>query len=127
MNDTTAPTDTRTARIDGLRQLADLLEANPAIPAPETVHIWLWSMSNGDTDKVAALSTFARAMPGKVDKKIDEQDYKLTAHLDGLRVAIVANRKDVCVKQTVTKEVEEWVCPDSLLAYEGAVNGQVVA
>lgn len=122
-----APTITeaekRAAYTSGLRKLADLLDVNPDVPLPTSSTIFA---SYSKDPAIAQLAAFAHAMP-KVDKAVDDDHFKLIGHLDGLKVDMWASRSTVCEQREVTKTVEEWVCPDSLLAYDSAVDGEVTA
>lgn len=130
--------------IDGLRQLADLLQENPEVPLPYTGsdnHGRLnWILVTGDNQR-AQLAAIARALPGKVEKGVRGDSFDLKGQLAGLHVQAIADRDEVCTRVvtgtsevtktipdpdvqvplvTVTETVEtvEWVC-GSLLADSG--------
>ncbi|HEX5347886.1 MAG TPA: hypothetical protein VFW64_12430 [Pseudonocardiaceae bacterium] len=127
--------------IDGLRALADLLEANPDLRLPYTGRDRggaLLVMPHGDErDEVAE---WARALPGEKSKTVRDEYFDLDGQLHGLHLRVIAHRDKVCRKvvkgtrevkeqvpvkfTTVTKTVEdvEWVC-DPLL---GATNDDQV-
>lgn len=128
--------------IDGLRQLADLLQENPELPLPYhgNASELLWIIVC-DPNQRATLAAIARALPGKVDKDVRGDAFDLKGNLAGLKVQVVARRDEVCERrvigtETVTKSVPdptvvvplvevtetvetvEWVC-GSLLADSG--------
>jgi hypothetical protein len=77
----------RTEVITGLRNLADLLEANPTIPVPVTLQPGsILTMCVHDGEDFAAA---VRAIPGQRSKGIDAQgDRYIDASLAGFRVRI---------------------------------------
>jgi len=107
--------ETRAAYISGLRKLADLLEQHDELPLPY----------EGSSPGLARRMTFfflgdprdvfvkaARALPGRLDKEVTDDTYRVTASLDGLHVEAVAYRNDVCERVvTGTREVTRTI-PD---------------
>lgn len=96
----------------GYAQLADAIEAHPAIPAP-----YLSSFADayvllcaGSAEQLAAA---ARALPCTLRKKADEKYFELHGDLGGLDVQLYAVREKVC---TITgyedREVDEVVTPE---------------
>lgn len=125
--------------IDGLRQLADLLQENPDIPVPYdgSAASINWILLPRE-DQKGILAAIARALPGKVEKRVRGDAFDLVGRLAGLHVKVIADRDEVCARvvtgtETVTKtipdpdvkvplvtvtetvETVEWVC-GSLLA-----------
>ncbi len=120
-------TTERTAFTDGLRAVADWLDANPevALPFPR---MWIYCAAYGQGQAVEEGAVFARA-PGQCEKSTDEAGnrFVLTRTFGPVSLIWTAIREAVCEKRTVTKTVEEWHCPDSLLreADERAAAGGV--
>ena len=90
----------------GLRQLADLLDANPDLSLP-TQGADDWSpidfyFTYGEDDK-KALANFARIVPGTLNKDIGETFYKITGNLVGLHIRALAYRNEVCERRVVGK------------------------
>ena len=128
----------------GLRQFADLLDANPSLGLPmhgrdySPIGFYL----TGDEDAKKALANFARVMPGTVTKDADPQTFFiLNGNLAGLHVRAIAYRDEVCERKVVgtheqvipaTPAVEampertaviedvEWVCGSILEKSEAA-------
>lgn len=105
---------TREDYISGLRKLADLLEQRTELPIP-------W---HGDMDQGGALAVYmlsaereafveaVRALPGKAEKAVERDTYRVSTMLDGLGIEIVAFRDNVCRKVvTGTREVTKTI-PD---------------
>lgn len=113
---------------EGLRALADLIEATPEL---EPVYIGghfpleVWSAHNAET--LAKIARVALAGGWKVDKDVSEMQYNLLISRDGFQVRALADRRAVCERVvtgtrevekpdpaaprvTVTEEVVEWVC-----------------
>lgn len=113
----------RAAYIQGLRQLADALEAHPWVPLPTSGIMFGF---HGDADARGQVAAVARALPCSWRKNVwDGQSgsayIDLTGKIAGLPVHISAYRDDVCtrvVTGTEKREVEETVTP--------AVTRQVV-
>jgi hypothetical protein len=130
MNETTtsSPTDTRTAYTDGLRRLADWLDANPQVDVPWTgseydpLQIGVWVAK----EKLAAI---VKALPGTVEKDYSADNVvRVNATFGDLHVSAYAGRSEVCERvvtgtETVTvpaveakpehtevREVVEWRC-----------------
>lgn len=121
-------TPDRAAYTDGLRQLADWLEANPEIDLPWTGTYDSFSL--GVWVSKEELATIARALPGKVEKDFTTLDtvVYVRAAFAGLKVEAYAGRNAVCERivtgtETVTvpaveakperteeREVIEWHC-----------------
>lgn len=138
----------RTQYIDGLRELADLLDKHDDLALPSsgnTTELVIHFLSTADPK--GDLQRFARLVPGKVDKRIWASYFDLEVKLggpDGLTLRASAMRDAVCERVVtgtrevtemvpdpkvsvqlveVTKTVEdvEWQC-GSLLSPEGAVS-----
>lgn len=105
----------RAAYIQGLRAIADLLEANPALP-PFHGGEWtdqLWFVAgHGDTDDVARerLGILARAMGAARKEYHDDSPFHgfaLVGSIHGFRVDVRAPREAVCTKVVIgTREVQ---------------------
>jgi hypothetical protein len=135
----------RERQIAGIRELADWLEAHPDIPVPHALSgssefaYELIHAQHGE-DQKAVVAAVARALPGKVDKKVlkaNDELFSITGRLPGgIWIKAIADRDEVCErvvtgtrevteelpdpeapKVTVTRTVEdvEWVC-GSILA-----------
>ena len=113
----------RAATILTMRSLLDFLEVNPIIPLPDfdPVDAYIYDVSD--------IADIARAMK-PVKKSISRSIYILT-HDFGNDVSLDVNfsRESVCERIVVgtedvpeevtpahTREIVEWVCPESLLA-----------
>ena len=119
----------RQGTIDGLRALADALEADPDLPVPYIAGA-SWGVHGIAADKVPAeIARVSRLVPvARWDKKVDDGYYRLNALLGALPVEVWGYRNEVCTRvvtgtrvvaekvptgfETVTKTVEdvEWVC-----------------
>jgi len=127
----------RSEYIAGLRALADILDADETLPLPYAGE--KHSRMSIFTHDREALVAWARAIPGTLDKSVDEGSswfgFELRGAIRGLHVVVYGNREQVCKrivtgehevteevpdpevlatvpKITVTKTVEdvEWVC-----------------
>ena len=111
-------TTDRNDYIAGLRALADALDTNAELPLPyhggsDSTPILAFAYGK---DAVAA---WARAMPGKVEKKYDDTGdstfgFQLRGSFAGLSIRVHAKRSDVCERvvtgtKTVIREVPDAV------------------
>lgn len=115
MTNTKANPDPRAEYIAGLRQLADLLAAHPELMTP---HGALQVIPLGEQQSREQLAVWARALPGKKEKQINDTFANLVGTLRGLQVKVVAYRDEVCERvvtgvETVTKKVKD---PQALAA-----------
>lgn len=105
--------------IEGLRQLAQVLEDNPEIELPTYGTLLPMSMgffeSGGDRDRMAAA---ARAFPCTWQKSVHDSEtqsyFNLDGRLAGLRIQLSSFRDLVCTRRVVgteDREVEEEVTP----------------
>jgi hypothetical protein len=104
----------RTDYIEGLRQLADLLDANPDVPLPYTGAGTFAPLQwvEVDDDARAVFAKVASIIPGTKTKRTDEYNFALAGQLAGLHVAVLAPRYAVCARVVIgTREVTEEV-PD---------------
>lgn len=140
--------DPRAQYIRGLRMLADLLEARPELLVP---HGPLSVVPLGERESREQLAAWARALPGKKDKEINDRFANLVGSLRGLRIKVVAYRDEVCervvlgtetvtemvpdpealtavpqIAQVTTREIVEWVCRP-MLADEANQAGELVS
>ena len=127
--DITEPTTTvdpavaeRAAYIAGLRQIADWLEANPAVQLPtlnslrpgtneftNMMRIYVSSYGGSARVKMAAI---ARAM-GRAEKVFQHEDFCLVRTFAGITISAEVDRDEVCERVVVGKrEVTEEV-PDA--------------
>ena len=108
----------RAAYIDGLRQLADVLERHPGIPLP-LAHDRPLTFLFAREDARESLAAAARAMPSPSWEKSSSESeqnswFDLHGRIAGLRVELTAQRELVCtrvVTGTEDREVEEVVRP----------------
>jgi len=132
-------TDTRADYIEGLRVLADLLDAHPGLPLPYHASsaelIWIETYRVKESARL-----FARLIPGTVTKTPRGDSIDLTGRIAGLNVLFIASRADVCERvitgthevtvparaaiaatpgRVETVEDVKWVC-GSLLAEDSA-------
>lgn len=110
-----ATADLRGEYIAGLRALADLLEQNPGLMAP-TGHLTVVPL--GEEQCREQLAAWARALPGKKDKEINDRFANLVGALRGLKLKVLAYRDEVCERvvtgvETVTHKVKD---PEALAA-----------
>lgn len=123
--------------VEGLRELADFIEAHPELPIAEKpfVNIEFWCHENELYPELKLgsvrlrLAIAARAM-GLANKKYSGGYFDVYKRFgDCVRLTFTANREYVCrkvVKEVVhhperviparDEEVVEWVCDDALLA-----------
>jgi hypothetical protein len=124
---------------NGLRELADILDANPDLPLPYsgTGSELLWIARHGEDHKAFA-QTFARVVPGTLTKSVRGTDFDLIGSVGGVQVQLIVDRDAVCERvvtgiETVTisakpatdpeperteeRELVEWRC-QPLLAEE---------
>jgi hypothetical protein len=114
----------RQETIDGLRELADYLEARPVIPVPYLSSLFAFA----DPER-HPISEVARAMGGF--EKSHDGDYLnlVKGFTGGFSLEVAYKSEEVCervvvgteeVPEKVTpahvREIVEWKCPESLLA-----------
>ena len=86
--------------IDGLRRLADFLEAHPDLTRLDRQTVLMWA-----SDK-AELKLAARQL-GSFRKVVDEYCYKLVKEFGPLlKLEVAASRERIC------KKIVTWDCPD---------------
>lgn len=115
MTENNATADPRTEYIAGLRALADLLEQRPELMAPTG---YLTVVPLGEQQCREQLAAWARALPGRKDKEINDRFANLVGALRGLKLKVLAYRDEVCERvvtgvETVTKTVKD---PEALAA-----------
>lgn len=133
--------DPRVEYIEGLRALADLLEANPGLELPYHGSSTDMLIVPSRGTQRAVLASWARALPGRKSKGANNNLYQLSGALRGLKLQVLCSRDEVCEKrvlrtETVTetvpdpeyvaaaplvereteREVVEWICTPSILA-----------
>jgi hypothetical protein len=106
--------NTRDEYIAGLRQFADLLEHDQAIPLPDARDVAWYYFGRGveyDTQKVAAVD-LARRLPGVQKKAVTGDLFRLRGSIAGLKTQIIVDRPAVCERvvtgtETVTRQVPD--------------------
>ena len=89
---------------DGLREIADMYEANPELKAPK-VYLWICDGSGNEARKLAE---FAKAMkPCK--KVVNDYNFAVLRNYGPVEMRAYVDRSSVC------KKVVKWECPKSLL------------
>lgn len=119
------------AWVCGLRELADWAEQHPDSPILEG-HLTLYGFARGD-DVVASLAQAAKDF-GRAAKSSENGYYNVTRMFGPHKVEVTAPSSEVCERKVVgvetipaqivpahtipaeTREIVEWVCPESLLA-----------
>lgn len=123
--------------VEGLRELADFIEAHPELPIVEEplVNVEFWCHENElypwlNLGSVRLrLATAARAM-GLASKRYTGSYFDVSKEFgDCVKLTFTANRENVCrkvVKEVIhhperviparEEEVVEWICDDALLA-----------
>jgi hypothetical protein len=110
-------TDARAEYTAGLRALADLLDEHEGIPLPyHGTHSELCIFC----DSKEQMADFARAVPGKLRKKVDEGSavygFELHGSIRGLKIVACTHRNEVCTRVvTGTREVTEAVPDPSVI------------
>lgn len=101
-------TDTRTAYTQGLRQLADLVDAHPDLPQPYTTaystgdvqacwFLHLHGLKEDLSGQKAAAAQIVKVLGGQWDKAERSDDvFILTQSRDGIRLSVQVNRAAVC-------------------------------
>lgn len=131
MTATSPQPDTRAAYTAGLRTLADLLDENPDVPLPYSGSEHngiMWILQTAEVDQRAVLQTFARLLPGPVEKGYRATDFDLKGTLEGLHLHVIADRNTVCERvvtgtREVTREVPD---PEALAAVPTTVVTETV-
>lgn len=104
--------------VAGLRQLADFIEAHPALPVPYGTNL------NVFTEDKTELAALARVGNVRWEKHANGEYFYLKAHFaGGHSYEININRAKVCRKVVLGSHVEpakvvedvEWICEESLL------------
>lgn len=102
-------------RAKGLREAADLLDKIG------DMEIWSNTTINILCEKAEIAKVARQLVP--FEKKIDETYYNVIHQCSGgVAVCAYVNRKEICELRKVVKEVEEFVCPDSILEPEALVD-----
>lgn len=101
--------DHRTEQIEGLREIADAMEANPEMPLPYSSGYVFAAhhLRDGESD-LEAMRRLAKTIPGKLEKSSDDSYFYLTRKFGAIQVQLCAARDEVCVKKQVgTKTVKK--------------------
>lgn len=110
----------RAEYIAGLRQLADLLDANPDLPVPTHGDVsWLiFSVGSGSetAEKLAAqkaqASVIVRAIPATWHKRDMDTLFQYKAKLRGLGIDVTVERAAVCERVVTSTETVTSHVPD---------------
>jgi hypothetical protein len=95
----------RTAYVEGLRSLADLLEQHDDLPLPYDVTAQWIVVSSSEDDQRRIAQTFARVMPGTIAKSVRDDAFDLDGMVGAVNVGMILSRDAVCTR--VVKEVRE--------------------
>lgn len=122
-DDEPAPDDERAAYIRGLRNLANLLAANPDLALPQSGRSSvnpLYTVLSRYTGQREQLAAWLRHMAGTTSV-VDGPDCRVRGTVGDLHVTLVADRDAVCQRvvvgawqvagQDASMEDVEWVCP----------------
>lgn len=110
--------DPRVEYIAGLRALADLLEAKPDLPTPDTNDMYwhLFGYTGGSKLDLAAQKAEAarivRLLGGTIDKYETGDLYRFKRHLHALKLEVIVDRPAVCERVVVSAEVVTKQVPD---------------
>lgn len=98
-----AATNTRSALIQGLRDLADALEQHPGIPepAPVSVNIFL------DDDATVQMAAIRRAIGGTWEKEATDRFFWIRKRFGPVSLEVNAYREQVCTRVVVGTETVE--------------------
>lgn len=109
----------REHQIAGIRELADWLESHPEIPIPHSLsgsseYAYELIHAQHGEDQKTVVAAVARALPGKVDKRVlkaNDELFSITGRLPGgIYIKAIADRDEVCERVvTGTREVTEEV------------------
>lgn len=104
----------RAEYVSGLRAIADILDANPALPLPypgaSDYAPFSWYVTSGKEQKATA-AAIVRAIGGRWDKDATHPNlFVISTRLRGLLVDVTADRDQVCTRrivgsQTVIKKI----------------------
>lgn len=121
---------------DGLRAVADWLDAHPEVPLPsegQSRVFCLGTVALGKDGVREELANVARALPGEVDKEYTDSYFRVHGVIEGIHIAYSAARTAVCDRvvvgqrtvskevpvafeeQEVTEDVVEWRCDDGIM------------
>ena len=98
-------------RIAGLRAYADLLEANPEIPAPEFIATYLPATEEARTLRIVAVHAFCREMPALAISATGGTLY-LSSRMHGLKIRMATELAGIGEKTRIVKQVDKWSFPD---------------
>jgi hypothetical protein len=85
--------------IEGLRALADFLEAHPDLPPIN------WAAASARVDTKDVFIAAARPM-GSFKKVVNDYDYELVRKFGPVKLDVSIRRETIC------KKVVKWECPD---------------
>ena len=107
-------TGEKTEIVRGLRELADLLEANPHLKISHLGGFYVYLPRIKREESITALKEWAKAMH-TFTREADSFNLALKKSFGPLRMTINVDRDVVCRKVTKLVEQEVWECPESLL------------
>ncbi len=101
----------RAALVQGIRDLADLLEAHPEIPDP---HVWacVWAHTGGNAGFRGACEALIPLGATVTDHPHSSAEVQLKLAFGPVALEIGALRAEVCEAVTETREVTEHVLPE---------------
>jgi hypothetical protein len=115
--------------IDGLRKLADYLEARPAVPTPYlgAIHAFPESDDQPIAEVARAMGGFTKSHDGRFLGLVkDFGSFTLEVLYESEQVCerVVVGTEDVPEKVTPahTREIVEWKCPESVLSLSSEVS-----
>lgn len=133
---------TQRAFIDGLRDLADMLERTPAAIPINTPFSGFLGVYGDDWDTpLEQMTALARATGGRWEKSTEFDDFRLIRHFGPHKITLFTSRENVCERVVtgtrmamipdpdfvataplveVEQEIVEWVCPPSIFAEAAA-------
>ncbi len=101
--------------IEGLRQLADILETTPGLQLPVDGQLFPISISFWTSTAREDMAATVRSFPGVIwAKQADGAYFRLDGKLAGLHIQLAAYRDAVCTRKvtgTEELEVEEIITP----------------
>lgn len=112
---TAVDTPLHVQQAEGLRRLADMIEAHPELPPSYlSSHLYIWHAKSAD--ELAAIARAALGAGATVDKDIAGKQYNVVASFGPIRAMALADRVNVCERvvtgtETVTRTVPDPTAP----------------
>jgi hypothetical protein len=104
-------TTDRSQYIAGLRELADLLEQHEELELPYSGYRSAMSVIPAD-NQLEQVAAWARALPGRVEKRVRSGYFDIDGNLAGLKITVIADRDKVCERVVVGTETVTRTVPD---------------